>query len=54
MADPSDRLSEQLDVPVVNGVSAAVTTVEQLVRLGLRTSRHGELTTPSLEELVTG
>ncbi len=49
MADLADRLGEDLGVPVVDGVRAAVTTVEQLVRLGLRTSKVGELATPPIK-----
>jgi allantoin racemase len=49
MADLCEWLSEELGVPVVDGVAAAVLVVEQLVRLGLRTSKHGELATPPVK-----
>jgi len=52
MADLCEWLSGELGVPVVDGVAAAVTTVEQLVRLGLRTSKVGELATPPVKEYV--
>ena len=49
MADLADELSAELGVPVVDGVRAAVTTVEQLVRLGLRTSKVGDLAPPPVK-----
>lgn len=49
MADLCAWLSDQLGVPVVDGVSAAAAEVELLVRLGLRTSKHGELATPPVK-----
>jgi len=52
MADLCDWLSGELDVPVVDGVAAAVLTVEQLVRLGLGTSKRGEFATPPMKEHV--
>jgi allantoin racemase len=54
MADLCDWLAGELGVPVVDGVSAAVLVVEQLVRLGLRTSKHGELATPPVKEYAGG
>lgn len=39
-------LSTDLGVPVVDGVAAAVATVETLVRIGLGTSRIGEYARP--------
>lgn len=46
MADLAARLSGQLGVPVIEGVSAGVKLVETLVSLGLRTSKHGDLAFP--------
>ncbi len=46
MADLADRLSQALGVPVIEGVGAAVTLAESLVRLGLKTSKRGELAPP--------
>ena len=43
----------ELGVPVVDGVARPPSTVvEQLVRLGLRTSKHGELATPPVKEFA--
>lgn len=39
MADLEDRIEQRTGVPVVDGVAAAVTIAEGLVRLGLRTSK---------------
>jgi allantoin racemase len=46
MADLCARLAVELGVPVVDGVTAATLEVERLVRLGLRTSKVGELAAP--------
>ncbi len=46
MAGLPELLTEQLGVPVVDGVAAATVMAEGLVRLGLRPSRHGELAAP--------
>lgn len=46
MADLCADLSLRLGVPVVDGVAAATTTVEALVRMGLRTSTLGEYAAP--------
>jgi allantoin racemase len=46
MADLAGRISRQLGVPVVEGVSAGVKLIETLVGLGLRTSKHGDLDFP--------
>lgn len=46
MADMPSRLSNELGVPVIDGVSAAVKLVESLVTLGLVTSKTGELAYP--------
>ena len=46
MADLCEYIGLTLGVPVVDGVAAATRLVESLVRLGLRTSKHGELASP--------
>ena len=47
MADLTTRLSHDLGVPVVDGVTAATLEVERLVRLGLRTGKRGEFAAPA-------
>lgn len=51
MADLARHVSDVLGVPVVDGVATATAEVEKLVRLGLRTSKHGELATPPAKEI---
>ncbi|OWJ68873.1 aspartate/glutamate racemase family protein [Inquilinus limosus] len=46
MADLATRLSARHGVPVVDGVAAAVTLVEALARLGLRTAKTGGYASP--------
>jgi allantoin racemase len=46
MADMCQSISEELSVPVIDGVSAATLTVQSLVTMGLRTSKRGEYATP--------
>jgi allantoin racemase len=46
MADLCHRLSEELGVPVIDGVSAAVVMAEGLVRIGVNTSKHGDYARP--------
>jgi allantoin racemase len=46
MADLAAALSAQFEVPVVDGVAAAVKQAEALVALGLRTSRRGAYAAP--------
>ncbi|WP_414163364.1 allantoin racemase [Superficieibacter sp. BNK-5] len=46
MADLAQALTRELQVPVIDGVSAAVKMVESLVALGLSTSKHGDLAFP--------
>ena len=41
MADLAERLSAEHGLPVLDGVACAITTVEAMVRLRLRTSRLG-------------
>ena len=46
MADLARSLNRDLGVPVVDGVTSAVTLVEGLVRLGLTTGKSGGYATP--------
>ena len=46
MADLAAELTVRVGVPVVDGVAAAVATVEALVRLGLATGKRGEFARP--------
>ena len=46
MADLAARIAAEVGVPVVDGVAAAVRTVETLVALGLRTGDRGEFARP--------
>lgn len=46
MADLVAAVERAVGVPVIDGVAAAVVQVEGLVRLGLRTSKHGDLAWP--------
>jgi allantoin racemase len=46
MADLAASLQDELGVPVIDGVRAAVTFVESLVRLQLTTSKSGDLAFP--------
>jgi len=46
MADLCSAISADLGVPVVDGVAAATLEAEKLVRLGLATSKVGELAAP--------
>jgi allantoin racemase len=50
MADFCHDVSEQVGVPVIDGVSAAVVLVESMVRLGLRTSTRSEYAPPLPKE----
>ena len=46
MADLTRYLEDHLQVPVIDGVAAAVKFAEALVSLGLRTSKRGDLAYP--------
>jgi allantoin racemase len=46
MADLAAELTVRVGVPVVDGVAAALVTVEGLVRLGLATGKRGEFAPP--------
>lgn len=46
MADMCRSISDEIGVPVVDGVAAATVMVQSLVTLGLHTSKRGEYATP--------
>ncbi len=46
MADFCHDLSEQIGVPVIDGVTAGVVLVESMIKLGLRTSTRSEYAAP--------
>ncbi len=50
MADLARDLSAELQVPVIDGVAAAVKFAEALVGLGLQTSKYGDLAFPIPKE----
>ena len=50
MADLVRRLSEELQVPVIDGVGAAVKFAESLVSLGLHTSKAGAYAFPRAKQ----
>ena len=49
MAALAPRLARELDVPVIEGVGAAVKLAESLVALGLATSKRGSYASPALK-----
>ena len=51
MATLAEELTLELQVPVIDGVSAAVKMVESLVALGLSTSKRGDLAFPEAKTL---
>jgi allantoin racemase len=51
MADFCEEVGEQVGVPVIDGVTAAVTFVDALLRLGLQTSTRSEYASPIPKEL---
>lgn len=53
MAGLDDAVRTRAEVPVVDGVSAAVTVAESLVRLGLSTSKVRTYATPR-KKSITG
>ena len=53
MADLATRLQREFDVPVIDGVGAAVKKAEALVMLGLTTSKRGAYASPA-EKRFTG
>ena len=54
MADLARDLSDELGVPVIDGVAVAVTMIEGLVRVGLKTSKNGDLAYPVTGKAWTG
>lgn len=52
MADMCRHISEEIGVPVVDGVSAATLAVQSLVTMGLRTGKAGEFAAPPAKEYV--
>ncbi|WP_119388994.1 aspartate/glutamate racemase family protein [Taklimakanibacter lacteus] len=46
MADLTKHIEDRLQIPVIDGVAAAVKFAEALVGLGLKTSKHGDLAFP--------
>ncbi|MBP2169934.1 allantoin racemase [Erwinia toletana] len=53
MATLARELTQELGLPVIDGVGAAVKMVESLVALGLSTSKHGDLDYP-IRKTITG
>ena len=53
MANLAHQLTQELGIPVIDGVGAAVKMVESLVALGLSTSKHGDLDYP-VRKTLTG
>ncbi|WP_312242566.1 allantoin racemase [Pantoea sp.] len=53
MATLARELTQELGLPVIDGVSAAVKMVESLTALGFGTSKHGDLAYP-LQKTLTG
>jgi len=51
MASLAQSLTQELQLPVIDGVSAAVKMVESIVGLGLSTSKHGDLAFPEFKVL---
>jgi allantoin racemase len=52
MADLQERVSAELDVPVIDGVSAAVAMCESMVSQRMRTSKVGSYASPDLTKIV--
>lgn len=46
MADLTEKISDAVQLPVIEGVTAAVKLAEALVGLGVKTSKHGDLDFP--------
>ncbi|MDW6004206.1 aspartate/glutamate racemase family protein [Vibrio mangrovi] len=51
MVDLADKLSEQFSIPVLDGVTCAVSLCESLVRLKARTTRQGGYAPPPAEKI---
>jgi len=52
MAGLDEQIRQRTGVPVVDGVSAAVTIAESLVRMGLSTSKVRTYATPRAKKVV--
>ena len=52
MAGLDEQIRQRTGVPVVDGVSAAVTIAESLVRMGLSTSKVRTYATPRVKKVV--
>jgi allantoin racemase len=52
MAGLDQAVSKRLGVPVVDGIAAAVTLGESLVRMGLRTSKIGSYAAPDPKQIT--
>ena len=50
MADLAEKLSRKFDVPVIDGVAAALKQAEALAGLKLRTSRRGSYASPGVKD----
>jgi allantoin racemase len=51
MVDLADKLSEQFSIPVLDGVTCAVSLCESLVRLKMSTTRQGGYAPPPEEKI---
>jgi allantoin racemase len=51
MVDLADKLSEQFSIPVLDGVTCAVSLCESLVRLKMSTTRQGGYAPPPKEKI---
>jgi allantoin racemase len=52
MAEMCRAISDEIGVPVVDGVTAATLTVQSLLTMGLRTGKRGEYAAPPAKEYV--
>jgi allantoin racemase len=52
MSDITDKLQTDLQIPVIDGVTAAVKLAESLVSLGLGTSKHGDFAYPEPKQFT--
>lgn len=52
MADLASALTQELGIPVIDGVSAAVKLIESLASLGITTSKRGDLDYPLAKPLT--
>ncbi|NDL63740.1 aspartate/glutamate racemase family protein [Acerihabitans arboris] len=51
MADLAGELTRELQLPVIDGVSAAIKLIESLYAMGLSTSKYGDLNYPVQKEI---